>query len=139
MGRFFYASGKLYRYELHQNRINAILLFENLPCTGVTNVTQERTTGDFFISTKSKGFCQIKKKRFGVVNLLNGEPKPSGAAIKIGNNIVYALSLWDEQHLFTAGYRVAITGNSAAQAIRSDSDPLSSLFFFTSKTAIIFG
>gem|GEM_PF-2516857 len=114
-GTFFYASGKLYQYELRDTFIAATLVFENLPCTGVVNVMRERTTGDFLISTKSAGFYRIKKKLFAVVNLTGTTRKTSDANTGFNNNIVYSLDLWDAHRIFCTGYITPVTGTGVSQ------------------------
>lgn len=109
-GTFFYKSGKLYQYELNGKSIAATLVFENLPCIGVVNIMRERTTGDFLISTKSNGFYRIKKKLFSVVNLTGAAGDTPGENTGLNNNIVYALALWDTQHIFCTGYITPVTG-----------------------------
>jgi signal transduction histidine kinase len=113
-GVFLYASGKLYQYEFDGNSIVATLVFEGLPCDGVTNVMRERTTGDFFISTKSTGFYRVKKKRFSVVNL-TGSGETSAANLNLNNNIVYALTAWDNEHIFFNGYITPVRGGGISR------------------------
>jgi signal transduction histidine kinase len=109
-GTFFYASGKLYQYNWNGNTVTATLLFKDLPCTGVVNVMQERTTGDFLISTKSSGFYRIKKKRFRTINLTGRAGETTNANPDFNNNIIYALSFWDRQHIFCTGYITPVAG-----------------------------
>ncbi|MEJ7740307.1 MAG: ATP-binding protein [Chitinophagaceae bacterium] len=109
-GTFFYASGKLYQYSIKDGSITATLMFKDLPCNGVVNVMQERTTGDFLISTKSTGFYRIKKKRFSTINLTGPSGETSGANTDFNNNIIYALAPWDRQHIFCTGYITPVEG-----------------------------
>lgn len=135
-GTFFYASGKLYQYELLDASIAATLLFEDLPCTGVVNVMQERTTGDFLISTKSAGFYRIKKKLFGVVSLTRSASETPETNTDFNNNIVYALALWNPQHIFCTGYITPIAGTGVSPNFDPANKGVFNHYFLYSKDSV---
>lgn len=128
-GTFFYDSGRLYQYNLNGNSIDAILLFKDLPCTGVVNVMQERNTGDFLLSTKSAGFYRVKKKRFEVINMNNSNWEASGKNITANQDIVYALNLWDKQHIFYNAYITPLTGKGISRLYDKTIKPHFNYFF----------
>ncbi|MEO6549194.1 MAG: ATP-binding protein [Ferruginibacter sp.] len=113
-GTFFYAGGKLYEYKLQDNAIVATLIFENLPCTGVVNVMRERTTGDYFISTKSEGIYRVKKKRFSVISLIDSTSKTLGSTTE-GNNIIYSINFKDAEHIVAKEYVAPATGTGISR------------------------
>jgi signal transduction histidine kinase len=115
-GTFFYSAGKLYEYKIEDNAVVATLIFQNLPCTGVVNVMRERTTGDYFISTRSEGIYRVKKKRFRGISLVNASaentiPNPEGS------NIIYSISFMDPQHIVANGYLSSSTTGTAISSL----------------------
>ena len=135
-GTFFYASGKLYQYELRGESIVATLVFENLPCVGVVNVMRERTTGDFLISTTSTGFYRAKKKRFDVINLTGPNGETPGGNTGFNNNIVYSNSLWDKDHIFCNGYITPIKTTGFSRRYGSVIKPRFNYFFHYPKDSL---
>ncbi|RYE54753.1 MAG: hypothetical protein EOP48_11620, partial [Sphingobacteriales bacterium] len=124
-GTFFYAEGKLYEYKIQDSSVEATLIFEDLPCTGVVNVMKERTTGDYFISTRSEGIYRVKKKRFSVITMVPPAVKTPGSNAD-DNNIIYSINFTDSQHLLANGYATFTTASTNS----------STLFFPVDKSAV---
>lgn len=127
-GTFLYSAGKLYEYKLQDGIIKATLIFENLPCTGVVNVMRERTTGDYFISTRSEGIYRIKKKRFRVINLIDPNLRNTGSTPE-GNNIIYSINLSDAKHITAKGYVTPIDGTGISRLFAPADNSLLNAFF----------
>ncbi|MEO6819857.1 MAG: ATP-binding protein [Ginsengibacter sp.] len=135
-GAFFYDSGRLYQYKLIGNVIDANLLFENLPCTGVVNVMQEKNTGDYLLSTKSAGFYRVKKKRFEAINLNNINWQALGKNTSANQDIAYALNLWDKQHIFYNGYITPVKGKGLSRLYQKTIKPHFNYFFHYPKDSL---
>ena len=135
-GTFCYEAGKLYQYSVKDQAIVATLIFKDLPCTGVVNVMQERTTGDFLISTKSTGFYRIKKKQFNTINLTGTSGQTTRSNADFNNNIIYALSLWDRQHIFCTGYITPVAGAGVSRKFDPHNNARFSHFFLYPKDSV---
>ncbi|HLL43494.1 MAG TPA: hypothetical protein VK369_10165, partial [Segetibacter sp.] len=114
-GTFLYADGRLFEYTRSNSGITATLLFERLPCEGVTGIRKEKRTGNIIISTLSEGFYVIKRKDFAVINLATNVNRKDGGKY-LNNNIVYAIEKLDGQRIFTYGYFLQEDGSEAALA-----------------------
>ncbi len=97
---------------------------------------QERTTGDFLISTKSTGFYRIKKKRFSTINLTGTSRETTGANTNFNNNIIYAVALWDPQHIFCTGYITPIWGNNVSRRFDPGNKARFNYFFIHPKDSL---
>jgi hypothetical protein len=116
-GTFLYAGDRLFEYTRSNSGITAKLLFERLPCRGVTSIFKEKGTGNVIIGTESEGFYLVKRKEFAVINLAANKNRKDGEEY-INNNIVYAFEKLDGQQIFTQGYFLPEDGRQPALAFQ---------------------